>query len=83
MELAAMKFIFRFMVNSRDFIVTSVCDCVKERMYEFSNVLDNLVFWLVVYNICISHIVRWGLVWDPLEVYVKFLGLFHCRYKCD
>ena len=37
---------------------------------------QTLVCWLgIVYNVCISRIVRWFLVWGVLVVYVKFLGL--------
>ena len=48
-------------------------------MYGICNVFDHLICWLqIVYNVCISHIVRWCLVWGLLVVYVKFLGLFQC-----
>ena len=61
--------------NSRDVIVAAVFDCVKE--YGIYKVFAHLVCWLgIVYNVCISHIVGWCLVWGLLVVYVKFLGLF-------
>ena len=51
-------------------------------MYEFCNVIDHFVCWLgIVYNVFISRIVRWCIVWGLLVVYVKFLGLFQCWYK--
>jgi hypothetical protein len=81
-ELAAMRFVFRFMVWSEQ----QRCWCVWlcQRVYEFFNVIDHLVCWLgIVYNICISHIFRRCLVWGDLVAYVKFLGLFQLWYTYD
>ena len=73
----------RFLVHggwdSRDVSVTGMYDCVKECMYEFCNVIDNLVCWLGLF---IMFYICWCLVWGLLIEYVKFLGLFfQCWYK--
>ena len=53
-----------------------------QRVCEFYNVIAPLVCLLVIiYNVCISHIVWWCLVWCLLVLYKKFLGLFQCWYK--
>ena len=57
------------------------CVWLCQRVCEFYNVIDHLVCWLViVYNVCIFHIVQWCLVWGLLVVCVKFLGLCECFY---
>ena len=51
-------------------------DC--KRVCEFLNVFDHLVCWLgIVYNVCISHIVRWCLVWGLLVHLHGFLWVFN------
>ena len=51
-------------------------------MFEFDNVIDNLICWLVmVYNVCMSHIVRRCLVWGLLVMYTELLSLFQHWYK--
>ena len=37
-----------------------------------------MLIGVIVYNVCISHIVWWSLVWGLLVIYVKLLGLFQC-----
>ena len=54
---------------------------IMSKNYEFCNAIDHLVRWLgVVYNICLTQIFRWCLIWSLLVVYVKFLGLLQCWY---
>ena len=74
-ELAAMKFVFRFMV-------VGMFVCVKECMSFVMYLIIQYVGW-GLFIMCISHIVRWCLVWGLLVVYVKFLGLFGCRCMYD
>ena len=57
-------------VGISEMLVWLVCVIVSKRVRN-----GHLVCWLgIVYNVCLSHIVRWCLVWGLLVVYVKFLA---------
>ena len=65
-------------------IYCGCCVWLCQRVYGICNVFDHLICWLGIdYNVCISHIVQWCLVWGLLVVCVKFLGLFRCQCMYD
>jgi hypothetical protein len=83
-ELVALGFIFQITMVRIAEMLAWQASVIVSKSVEFNNVTDHLVCWLgIVHNVCISHTVRWCLIWGLLVVYVEFLGLFKYGYKYD
>ena len=73
-ELPAM---FRFMLVGKAEMSLWLLFLIVSKSVWDCNVFDHLICW-IVYNVCISHIVWWCLLWGLLLVYAKSIGFFQC-----